>query len=225
VGGVGVKPIPPYRGEIMIQECNTKRYIYSRPVCINMVKTHKQLKKEMTCEQTPAREPVNFGRVIGTCIDCDTNITQYINLSGGDGGSEKICYPCVAEHFDNEKIPYDEWDSIELPLSDEIISKYDLTPFGVKESLDCGCILIDWHNGEKYIHLCDDHRFFITPKIIMTDLEPHTCNACDDSFHNFEMIMAPNFLGSKDYCKTCYKELADTLLETLKRLKGELNDE
>jgi len=200
VGGVGVKPIPPYRGEIMIQECNTKRYIYRLPLSIYMEKTHKQLKKEKTCEQTPAREPVNFGRVIGTCIDCDTNITQYINLSGGDGGSEKICYPCVAEHFDNEKIPYDEWDSIELPLSDEIISKYDLTPFGVKESLDCGCILIDWHNGLKLIHLCDHHRWNVTPKIIMSSLEPKPCDSCDIHVAECEMIIS----NKQTICLDCF---------------------
>ena len=31
----------------MIQEYNTATYIYRRPVCINMEKTHKQLKKTM----------------------------------------------------------------------------------------------------------------------------------------------------------------------------------
>lgn len=146
-GGVGGKPIPPYRGEIMTQEYSTATYIYRRPVCINMEKTHKQLKKEITCEQTPAREPVNNGRIIGTCIECDCVVTQYINLSGCDGGSEKICYPCVADWLNDDHIPY-----------------------GIKETLDCGCILIDWINGDKYIHLCDDHCFTIIPKIIMSDI-------------------------------------------------------
>jgi len=169
-GGVGAKPIPPYRGEIMIQEYNTATYIYRRPVCINMEKTHKQLKKEKTCEQTPAREPVNKGRMIGTCIECDCIVTQYINLSGGDGGSEKICYPCVADWFDDDHIPYDDYEKIVLPHTPEQILKYDLKPYGIKETLDCGCILIDWINGDKYIHLCDDHRFSVIPKIVMVDL-------------------------------------------------------
>ena len=148
---------------------NRTLYIPATP-SMDMSKKHKKLLKEKTCEQTLTREPVNYGSIIGTCIDCDTKITQYINLAGCDGGNVKICYPCVADHFDMEQIPYDDWDSIEFPLSDETISKYNLKPYGVKETLDCGCILIDWHNGEKYIHLCDLCRMTITPKVFMSDI-------------------------------------------------------
>jgi len=162
-----------------------KRTLYIlAPAKTIMAKKPKKLLKIETCEQTPAREPVNKGRMIGTCIECDCIVTQYINLSGGDGGSEKICYPCVADWFDDDHIPYDDYEKIVLPHTPEQILKYDLKPYGIKETLDCGCILIDWINGDKYIHLCDDHRFSVIPKIIMTDLTHGDCNWCDKLGYN-----------------------------------------
>lgn len=75
-GGVGIKPIPPYQGEIMIQECNTKRYIYRRPVFLYMEKTHKKLKKEKTCEQTLAHGDCNWCDKLGyNCPTCDPTNT------------------------------------------------------------------------------------------------------------------------------------------------------
>ena len=144
--------------------------------------------------------PVNHGSMIGTCIECDCIVTQYINITGGDGGSTKLCYPCFADWFDDDHIPYDDYEKIVLPHTPEQILKYDLKPHGIKETLDCGCILIDMNNGEKLIHLCDHHRWNATPKIIMTELEPKPCDSCGVHVAECEMIIS----NKQHICLKCY---------------------
>lgn len=111
------------------------------PASMDMSKKHKKLLKEKTCEHTPAREPVNHGKSIGTCVDCNSLISQKLNVGGCDGGDLDICHICYATYF-------------QFPM----------------ETLDCGCVLIDWKYGDKLIRLCDLHRFTLTPMIVMSDI-------------------------------------------------------
>ena len=167
---------------------NRTLYIPAPPKT-NMTNNHKKLVKKETCEQTPARVPVNHGSMIGTCVECDCIVTQHINITGTDGGSTKLCYPCFADWFDDDHIPYDDHIDIVLPHTPEQILKYDLKPHGIKETLVCGCILIDMNNGEKLIHMCDLHRYTITPKVIMADLEMTSCTGCDKMFPEYELTL------------------------------------
>tara|TARA_R110000744_G_scaffold39024_2_gene88951 strand:+ start:685 stop:1344 length:660 start_codon:yes stop_codon:yes gene_type:complete len=167
----------------------------------------------LTCD---ARLPANLrnrGVTLGECTICSSRLCESINLAGCDGGSEYICIPCVANFYDDDDIPYDDWDKIDLPFTDATIAKYNLQPMGVNQTLDCGCILTDmtaWMKPNttwQYITVCTPHRIWCEPKILMSDVwgsPKDECFHCDEWFSEKTMMLGGN---DSNYCLDCYTKI------------------
>ena len=162
-----------------------------------------------------SRIPTNLGNIIGNCDTCDRPITQYINVAGCDGGNELLCSPCYADYYDDDCIPHDDtecWDDHAAT-----VAKYNLQKLGKQQTLDCGCILMDFaffaqtdshRTVLKYeIHLCSDHRIWCEPKILMADVwgsPKDECFHCDEWFSEKTMMLGNN---DSKYCLDCYTKI------------------
>tara|TARA_R110001592_G_scaffold104354_1_gene293671 strand:- start:16215 stop:16718 length:504 start_codon:yes stop_codon:yes gene_type:complete len=149
----------------------------------------------LTCD---ARIPTNLGWFGAShpCIECDRPVTETINESGAESGAQWLCWPCYTDYLDLEPIPYDSLEWSESPVSKETISKYNLQPHGIQQTLDCGCVLMDMKHGGKNIHLCQQHKICIQPKILMSE---HILEYCDECCE----LMIPGVSEHMDACSTC----------------------
>tara|TARA_R100000458_G_C8275547_1_gene250649 strand:+ start:2362 stop:2994 length:633 start_codon:yes stop_codon:yes gene_type:complete len=145
------------------------------------------------------------------CELCNEKTTTTFDL-GGHGG-DPCCPSCWADLYDLKSLPDDDendldsfcaWFALQTPLDQiEIADALGMERHGVNHTLDCGCVLTDLSNGEKYIIPCHIHMATTELKIVLTG----DCNGCSNSFPESELTICGTH-NKKAYilCPDCYSD-------------------
>ena len=108
-----------------------------------------------------------------SCSLCDEKTTTRFMLGGH--GSDACCPPCFAKLWNIRHMTDDDYEHFcnmqwvdGKEKADFYAKELGLEKHGVNHTLDCGCILTDMTNGDKYIMPCEIHMAITELKIVLT---------------------------------------------------------
>lgn len=166
-------------------------FIWDAVLDLNMGKTQPDTgKPDFGIPRIPGR---HFGLGMANAPECDMGCGQKTTtdfMLGGHGGNP-CCPPCFADLWNIRHMTDDDYTNfLEIQIhdgddaADKLAHELGLEKHGVNHTLDCGCVLTDLSNGEKYIMPCHIHMATTDLKIVLTkdDLPCETTNElyCDD---------------------------------------------